>query len=323
VKRLTKPAGKHNVVVEDAPKPVPGTNEVRIRAVTSLISRGSEIGGRYSREEEIDPERMGYSLAGIIDATGDGVSDLKSGDRVVSLAPHAQYAVRPSPSTDPDEFPWVVKLPETVTLDDAPYYPLVAAAVSWWEIEEAIQSDVVVILGQGLVGSLMLQVAKAAGHETVIAIDALSGRCETASLLGADFVVNARDEDPVAAVTKITNGAGADIVAYAVGGPAGPRAFEQGVEMLASGGLIHLIGLYEDAPLPLNSGMIQGKRLIGGYYNQSVDARISARALYLLAVRAIDTSHMTTHRFHHTEAAQAYRLLNDNPEHALGVLLDW
>jgi L-iditol 2-dehydrogenase len=323
VKRLAKPAGKHNVVVEDAPVPVPGANEVRIRAVTSLISRGSEIGGRYSREEEIDPESMGYSLAGIVDTTGDSVSSLKPGDRVVSLAPHAQYAVRTAPSSDPDEFPWVAKLPETVTFDDAPYYPLVAGAVSWWEIEEAKQSDVVVILGQGLVGSLMLQVAKAAGHGTVIAIDALSSRCETASLLGANYVVNARDEDPVAAVTRITNGAGADIVAYAVGGPAGPRAFEQGVEMLASGGLIHLIGLYEDAPLPLNSGMIQGKRLIGGYYNQTVDAHISARALHLLGVGAIDTSHMTTHRFHHTEAAQAYRLLNDHPEQALGVLLDW
>ena len=321
--RLAKPAGKRNVVVEEAPVPTPGDGEIRIRAVRSLISRGSEIGGRYSREEEIDPQRMGYSLAGIVDAVGPQVAGLAVGDRVVALAPHAEYVVSPAPTGSSDEFPWVARLPDGVSMDAAPYYPLVAGAVSWVEIEEIRDDSTVVILGQGLVGALMVQVAKATSEARIVAVDVLDNRCKLAADIGADVVINAAEADPVAEVRALTGGRGADTVAYAVGGPAGPRAFQQGIDMLAAGGLIHLIGLYEDGPLPLTSGAVQGKRMIGGYYRQTVDSRISSRALHLLESGAIRTGLMTTHSWSYTDAPDAYRLLNDRPGEALGVLFEW
>ncbi len=49
VKRLAKPEGKYNLVLEEAPMPEPAPGEVRIKAVRSLISRGSEMGARYTR----------------------------------------------------------------------------------------------------------------------------------------------------------------------------------------------------------------------------------------------------------------------------------
>ena len=97
MKRVAKPEGKFNVIIEDAPMPEPGPGEVRVKAVRSLISRGSEMGGRYTREYAVNPESMGYSLAGIVDAVGDGVEHYAVGDRVVASAPHAQYTVRPRP----------------------------------------------------------------------------------------------------------------------------------------------------------------------------------------------------------------------------------
>lgn len=323
MKRLAKPYGRFNVIVEDAPKPDPGPGEVRIRAVCSLISPGSEIGDRYTREEAVDPQRMGYSLAGMVDAVGDGIHHLRTGDRVVALAPHAEFVVRSAVVRSSEDMPWVVPLPDSVPFDRAPYYPLVCGAVSWVEIEETRPDDVVVILGQGLVGVLMLQVAKTEGCRHVVAVDVLDSGCELAAKLGADHVINAARDDPVAAVRRLTNGLGADVVAYAVGGKAGPRAFEQGLDMLAPGGLIHLIGLYEGVPLPLHSGKIQGKRLIGGYYRQAVNSRISRRALDLLGSGAIRTDLMTTHRFHYTEGPKAYELLYNRPGEALGVLIEW
>ena len=125
------------------------------------------------------------------------------------------------------------------------------------------------------------------------------------------------------AIKRLTQGVGADIVVYAVGGPAGPKAFDQGLDMLATGGLLHLIGLYEDAPLPLSSGKIQRRRLLGGYYGQSVGVGQSQRALDLLAQGAIDTERMTTHRFAYGQSAAAFDLLYRKPGEALGVLLDW
>lgn len=323
MKRIIKPEGLHRIEIEEAPMPEPGPGEIRIRAVCSLISRGSELGGRYTREYAVSPDIMGYSMAGTVDALGEGVAHLETGDRVVALAPHAQYVVRPARLV----FPWdqtvVMPMPADLSFDRAPYYPLTAGAVTWVEVEEIKPQDTVVVLGQGLVGNLILQVIKANGVGSVVAVDALENRCAMAAEFGADTVINAREEDPVKAVKRLTNGLGADIVVYAVGGPAGPAAFEQGLDMLALGGLVHLIGLYEDLPLTLPSDKIQGRRLLGGYYRTRAGAKQSRRAMELLASGAIRTDRMTTHRFPWHQAADAFALLYQEPGEALGVLLDW
>jgi threonine dehydrogenase-like Zn-dependent dehydrogenase len=281
------------------------------------------MGARYTRDHAVSPDIMGYSMAGTIDAVGPGVSHFAVGDRVVSLAPHAEYTVRRATVDGLEGQAMVVALPDDVSFDAAPYYPLVSGAVTWVEIGAAGSTDTVVILGQGLVGSLMLQVMKANGHGYTIAVDALDSRCQLASQLGADRVINARDEDPVAAVRKLTQSIGAHMVVYAVGGPAGPAAFEQGLDMLAVDGVLHLIGLYEDQPLSLPSGKIQRRKLLGGYYGRRIGLAQYRRAMALLASEAIDTERMTTHRFAFTQAAEAFDLLWNRPGEALGVVLDW
>ena len=323
MKRVAKPAGKFNVVLEDAPMPEPRPDEVRLKAVRSLISRGSEMGGRYTSEQAVDPESMGYSLAGTVDALGEDISHLAVGDRVVALAPHAQYVVRGAQVNSPKDQPRVFPLTSEVTWDQAPYWPLASGAVAWVDIAEVGRDDTVVFVGQGLVGSLMMQVAKANGKGRIIAVDALDLRCELAAKLGADVVVNAATEDPMRAVRKLTNGIGAEIVVYAVGGPAGPKAFEQAQDMLATGGLLHLVGLYEKQALPLYSSKIQGRRLLGGYYGRPPDAASARRATQLLGSGAIRTDLMTTHRFPYTAAAEAFDLLYHRPQEALGVVFDW
>ena len=323
MKRVAKPEGKFNIVIEEVAMPEPGPDEVRVKAVRSLISRGSEMGGRYTREHAVNPESMGYSLAGIVDAIGEGIDHYAVGDKVVASAPHAQYAVRPARVSSLQEQAQVVPMLPSVTFDQAPYYPLTSGAVSWVDIENIQPYDTVVILGQGLVGSLLMQVAKANGRGRIIAVDTLDSRCTLSEELGADVVINASDEDPIRAVHKITNGVGAHIVVYAVGGPAGPRAFDQGLDMLAIGGLLHLIGLYEDQPLPLTSGKIQRRRLLGGYYGQVIPSGVSLRAMQLLGSGIIRTDKMTTHHFPYMEAPAAFDLLYNRMDEALGVLLNW
>ena len=323
MKRVAKPEGKFNIVIEEVTMPEPSPGEVRIKAVRSLISRGSEMGGRYTREHAVNPESMGYSLAGIVDAIGEGVDHYAVGDKVVASAPHAQYAVRPAQVSSLQEQAQVVPMLPSVTFDQAPYYPLTSGAVSWVDIENIQPYDTVVILGQGLVGSLLMQVAKANGRGRIIAVDTLDSRCTLSEELGADVVINASDEDPIRAVHKITNGVGAHIVVYAVGGPAGPKAFDQGLDMLAIGGLLHLIGLYEDQPLPLTSGKIQRRRLLGGYYGQVIPSGVSLRAMQLLGSDIIRTDKMTTHLFPYMEAPAAFDLLYNRMDEALGVLLNW
>ena len=322
MKRVEKPEGKYNIVVNEVEIPECGETEVLIEANHSLISRGSELWRRYQREEAIDHERMGYSLAGEIVEVGEKVESFCLGDVVAASAPHAAYVTREV--VDQPRSPRVVSLPNGVDTEIGTFWPLSTSSVRWIKECDPDPGDAVVVQGQGLVGSGCMQVLLADTEAHVVAVDALDIRCALARDLGAHEVINVSEEDPVEAVTAILDGK-ADIVIEAVGGPAGAKAFRQAQEMVRHGGLIQVIGLYEDEPLPLDSSAIQGRRLVGGFVDRSTEARRSGsdRALELLASGEIDFANMITDRFPATEAATAFDYLYEDPEEALGVILDW
>ena len=121
----------------------------------------------------------------------------------------------------------------------------------------------------------------------------------------------------------MTDGVGADYVIYTVGGRSGGRAFEQALDMVRRGGLIQVIGLYEDAPLPLDSGKIQGKRILGGFVDMAARPRASDLSIQLLAEGKINVEAMITHRFSFRQAAEAYDMLYNRLHECMGVVLEW
>ena len=321
MRRVTKQEGQGNIVLEETEIPVPSTTQVLIQMKASLISRGSELWRRYMRQEAVDPAIMGYSAAGVVQAVGSEVDEFQVGDRVAALAPHAEYVVvdakqaRHSPS--------VVKLPEEISFEAGTFWPLCTSCVCWsWSA--AIQpGDTVVILGQGLVGSLMLQTIQPWGAAKTIAVDALPLRCQFAQRLGADQVINVAENDPVEVVRAQTARQGADVVIEAVGGPAGIRAFQQGLKLARTGGRIMLIGLYQDTALPLDAAEAMTKQIVGA--NQYIHRREHASriALKMLATGFVRAGDMITHRFDSGEAKAAFDLLYEHPGEALGVVLLW
>ena len=321
MKRVAKFDGPCNVGIEEVEVPAITDTQVLIRAAVSLISRGSEIWRRYILSGPVDHAIMGYSLAGTVEAVGRQVEGFSPGDRVAALAPHAEFVsveVVNSPHKPP-----VVRLPDAVSFEAGTFWPLATSSVLWVREVEARQGDAMVILGQGLVGSGCLQVAKADGLARLIAVDALPLRCGLARTLGADEVVDASAEDPVQAVQRLTGGKGADIVVEAVGGRAGAKAFSQAQDMVRRGGAIQVIGLYEDEPLPLDSGKIQGRRVIGGHSRGDLRPQASDRALSLLAERKINVSDTITHRFPFERAAEAFDLLYNRLGETMAVMLVW
>ena len=321
MKRIAKPAGAYNIAIEEVEIPAITRTEILIRAQCSLISRGSEIWRRYVREEAIDHRAMGYSLVGRVEEVGAEVEEFKTGDLVAALAPHAEYvAVEVAAS---QHKPAAVRLPAGLSPEAGTFWPLGTSSVLWMWETEAGPDNVMVIQGQGLVGSGCMQAAKAQGAGRVIGIDALPLRCELAHELGADAVIDASTGDPVAQVLELTGGAGADIVVEAVGGRAGARAFAEAQDMLKRGGLLQVLGLYENEPLPLYSEKIMGKRLVGSYLDAERRPAGSARALELLATDQIQFAEMITHRFPYAEAAAAFDLLYNRLGETMAVLLLW
>ena len=317
--QVTKPEGFGNIQLEEVPIPEINEHQVRVETDTTLISRGSELFRRYIREEAVPPSIMGYSLTGTVDTVGAEVTDYQIGERVMVVAPHAQYAVAEPNATEGR----IVSLLEGVSFEEGTFLPLATSAVAWSDSSGVKAGDTVVVLGQGLVGSLMMQVLRGYNPARIITVDALPLRCELSTQLGADVVINADEANPVEEVRRLTDGKGADLVIDCVGGYAGVKSFEQAQDMTRQFGIIQLIALYQQGPLPLHSSKIMSKRLVAGILTDEPRSQIAARALQKIQSGEIRASEMITHRFHCTEAKDAFDLLWNTPGDALGVLIKW
>ena len=317
--RTAKHEGVGNVVMEQVPIPEPADNEVVARTQVSLISRGSEMGGRYLREGLVDPQRMGYSTTGVIHRVGAGVSEFAAGDRVVVTAPHAEYTIEKADYAGDFR---VFQLHPDLSFEHGTFHPLATSSAGWTRAAGITEQDRVVVLGQGIVGNLVMQFARRYRPAQLIAVDALDLRLRIAQEVGAAEVVNASEEDPVAAVQRLTGG-GATIVMDCVGGRAGLRSFVQAQDMIADGGLIQLIGLYHEQPLDLDASKIMGKRLIGSYPPSTNRAEIGQEAMAALVAGEVRVEPLITHRFEGQRAKEAFDLLHEHLDQALGVLLTW
>ena len=319
--RVAKPEGFGNIVLEEAPMPPVGPQDVRVRSKVSLISRGSEILRRYMHEEAINPAMMGYSLAGVVDAVGsEAAHHFQPGDRVMASAPHAQYVVQPFVG---QEGPRVLSLPDDISFEEATFLPLAKSGVTWAQSPGIRPRHTVVIMGQGLVGNMVLQAARQHLCEQLIVVDAIEKRCKQGLDFGADEAINVTETDPVERVMELTQGLGADIVFECVGGQPGVGSFAQAQQMVSVGGTLHLIGLYHGQPLPLDASRMQRRRLLGGFFNDDPGSFMLARTVELMQAGKIRVKPLISHRFPYQEAKEAFDLLYGRLSEAMGVLLIW
>ena len=154
----------------------------------------------------------------------------------------------------------MVHLQPELSFDQGTFRPLATSGACWALALGITAQDRVAVLGMGLVGNLVMQFALRYRPAQLIAVDSLELRCRVARETGAPEVVHAGEEDPVAAVRRLTGGAGASIVVDCVGGPPGVASFEQAQRMVSDGGLIQVNAKYHKQPLPLHVDRFQGKR---------------------------------------------------------------
>ena len=325
--RLEKLEGVGNVQMVEAEVPTAGPDDVVVEVKRSLISRGSELFARYVKEIAVSPERMGYSDAGNVIEFGTNVTDIALGTRVMASAPHAQFVRRPA--TGDDERIFV--LPDGLSHDAAAFLPLANGGVAWSRATPIGPGDTVVVLGQGLVGNLYAQAVRERNPDRVIVIDATKLRCEIAEESGAEIVLNAAEVDTVEAVRELTHGKGADVVVECVGGNAGVESFKQAQQMLVkAGGTIHLIALYQagdgvpgSGALPLDSGLMQRSQIVFGYWNSPTPWMHLNDTAQMLIDGRINVEPLITHRMPWQQTPEAYHMLFNNPQDALGVIIEW
>jgi threonine dehydrogenase-like Zn-dependent dehydrogenase len=134
----------------------------------------------------------------------------------------------------------VQPIPDDVSFDvGCLYEPLGCAA--WAAIHMGVRlGDTVAVNGVGFAGNIMLQGALKSGASQVIAIDVVPEKLEVAKELGAHYVINAAEEDPVAVVNDMTHDAGVDVAVEAVGGTG--IGIKQALGMVRHNGIISLYG---------------------------------------------------------------------------------
>jgi 2-desacetyl-2-hydroxyethyl bacteriochlorophyllide A dehydrogenase len=321
MKQITVPS-HYKIELVDVPQPTPKPNEVLVRTRRSLISPGSEL-RRYRKYPGYTPfkypvREMGYTAVGEIVELGSEVKTFRVGQRVATIRPHAEFVTSPA-FGHPTYITCAV--PDSVSDEEAAFMPFTRSVQNWIRVAEIQIGETVVVIGQGLVGLMVMQIARLRSPARLIVTDLHPKRLALSKRLGADVAINAGEVEPVAEALRLTGGRGADCVLDTVG-DVYVKSFEQAQRMARSGGRIVLVGMHT-RPLRILPHAIDNKLVTGANRGYDFDLKIAQNGLKLIAEGRVKVKPLITHRFSFKDAADAYRLLDQHPQEALAVVLKW
>lgn len=290
--------GNHRVEVQDVPTPVPGPGELLVRVEACGICHTDLKKIEY---DLLPPPRIyGHETAGVVAATGAGVTDFRIGDRVVAFhhipcldcfyCQRKLYAQCPgykkvgiTAGFEPAGggfaqyvrvMDWIVrrgveKIPDGVSFERAsllePFHTCHKAIVQ----ADLRPGELCLVLGQGPIGLMFTMLAHRTGAH-VVATDTISRRMELARRFGAEQVWNPRETDVIARAKSMTDGRGADLVIVAV---SVPGIVDQAIRCSRPGARILLFSQTSDKERVEISGadICVGERTLFGCYSASVD----------------------------------------------------
>jgi NADPH2:quinone reductase len=262
--------------LEQVERPEPGAGQLLVRVRASALNFPDVLLclGQYQIKPPL-PFTPGLELCGEVVALGDGAAGFAPGDRVIGnpVLPggaFAQYALMQADDT----------YPAPASLDDEAAACLhIAYQTAWFGLHRRahIQAGETLLVhaGAGGVGSAAIQVGRAAGAR-VVAVVGGKAKAEVAAELGADVVVDRREQDFVGAVKEATGGRGADVVFDPVGG----AAYAGSAKCVAFEGRILVVGFAGGtvpAP-PLNHALVKNYSIVGlhwGLYREKDPAAIA------------------------------------------------
>src|SRR5271169_1237458 len=341
------------LLLSEKPTPVPGRAEVlvRIDAVAicatdlEIIHSGSpaSIQGGLPFNKDFTP---GHEYMGTVAALGPDVDEFRIGERV-SVEIHAgcgqckrcrqgmytsclnygkpekghrangfctdggfaEYAV--------NHINTLVRVPDGMTDEEATL--VVTAGTSMYGLDVLgglIAGQAVVVVGPGPIGVLGVAVAKALGADPVILTGTRDTRLDLGKRLGADHVINARREDPVAAVKRITQGKGVHFVVECSGAP---EALNEAAHMVNRGGRICLAAFPQD-PVPVDLAyLVRNNIYVFGIRGEGQSA--THRAMALMKQKRFDARLIHTHTFSLDELPTALKYARERIDDAIKVVV--
>jgi L-iditol 2-dehydrogenase len=322
--------GRVEIREADVPEPQAGGLVVRIRVA---LTDGTDLKAfRRGHPLMPMPTRFGHEFSGDVTAVGEGVTTFSVGDPImmVQSAPdgtcfwctrgqeelcetltttmifgaYAEYIALPPNLVARNAF----RKPDDVSYEAGAFLEPVSCVVHSLGSLGARRGDIVAIVGDGGFGILHALVALAQGARPIL-VGRRPARLELARSLGLNFVVNAKEADPIAAIRELTHGRGADAVIETTGTlevwEAAPQYVRRGGTAVLFGGLRGGSRVaYDAARLHYDE-----VKLTSPFHFTPRDVRA---AFDLIVTGAIDVVPLITERFSLTELAGAFARLDED-----------
>ncbi len=211
----------------------------------------------------------------------------------------------------------LVPVPDAMSDEEATL--VVTAGTAMYGLTELgglVAGESVVVTGPGPIGLLGVAVAKALGAHPVILTGTRDNRLQIGRELGADHVVNAKNEDPVEAVRRLNGGKGVDYVVECSGAP---EAVNQAARMLNRGGKICLAA-FPGKPVEVDIAYIVRNNIyVYGIRGEGKSATHRAEAF--MSQKRFDATKVHTHTFALEDLPTALRYARERIEDAIKVVV--
>ena len=339
--------GKGRLVLEERPKPVPRAGEAVIRITTTTIC-GTDVHIVKGEYPVRDGLILGHEPVGVIDALGSGLEpEYHVGQRVIvgAITPCGQcfYCFNGSHSQCggplggwrfgntidgawaeyllvPDARANLAPIPDDLTDEQVVLVPdIFSTGLSGAESGDIKVGDAVAVFAQGPIGLCATLGARLRGAALIIGVDSVPERLEAARRFGANVVINYREQDPVAAIKRLTDGRGADVTIEALGRQ---ETFESALRSTRPGGTLSSLGVYSGklvAPYEALYAGLGDQRIVttlcpGGKERMR-------RLMQMVAQGRVDLSPLVTHRFALDDVENAFELFSQQRDGVMKVAL--
>lgn len=249
---VREPGGPEALEWTEVPDPTPGAGEVLVEVAASAVNRADLL----QRQGHYPPppgasDIIGLECSGTIIELGEGVEGWQVGDEICALLAGGGYAEKVAIPAGQ-----LLPVPSEVDIVTAAALPEVACTV-WANVvmhAKLGEGDVLLVHGgAGGIGTHAIQVGKALGA-TVAVTAGSAERLESCRQLGADILINYREQDFVEEIQKATGGANVILDNM------GASYLGKNIDALATGGRLVIIGMQGGVKGELNIGKLLGKR---------------------------------------------------------------
>jgi len=320
--------GPGRMEVKEVETPTAGPGEVRIRVEACAVCGTDLRIFTYGQKNVVPPAIIGHEICGVVDQVGEGVSDIREGQRVTPVTcvgegeceycrkglhnlcrdfkalgydfpgGYAEYMIIPKEAVSQGN---VIEAPDALMPEEVALVEPLSCCINGQEYLGIGKGDVVAIFGCGPIGLMHSEVARADGAERVFMVDAAPDRLEVVKDFDAGEPIEAANSTQE--IMKRTGGSGVDVVICACGVP---EVQAQALEIVKKKGRVSFF-----AGLPKDRGKVALDTNKIHYSEVSVFGAFAShrsqfvRALQMAASGEVDLAKFVTHKFKLDDISEA------------------